>query len=300
MKTIPAQSLSMEFAATKDPVATVALGERFAVDAASLLTGGFLTRGEPEKAGIPLTGPIAIRGVAPGDVLRVEIHDIAIAAQGAMATLSGRGCFPGGLAASTRILDIRDGLVLFDDDIRLPVVPMIGKLGLATPGRALGGSDVGDHGGNLDCKDLTAGSSILLPVAVAEGLLYAGDLHALQGDGECSLTGVEVEGTVTLSCHRMDGMSLERPVILRDGRAIFLAAGETLDEAVGIVLEDAAARLQQAKGWSREKAAMLLSAAADLGICQVVNPHVTVKLSVDARHLGAPFATQTDSDNQGE
>lgn len=283
------ENVSATFTAEAEPVLTVAQGQHFRLDARSLLTGGlFEHTTEYEKLSIPVTGPVHIEGVRPGDALRVDVLEIRIADRGAMVTLPGRGGFTGGLGRSGHVVDIRDGRVHFDELITIPVRPMVGKLGVAPVGETPSSSTVGLHGGNMDCKDVTAGSAVILPVQADGGLLFAGDLHAVQGDGECSLTAVEVEGTVTLSCQVLPGVALTRPVILSGGSVITMGDGDDLDEAARLALDDMLALVQADKGWTREKSAMLLSAAADVAVSQLVNARASMKVTLPASYFTMP------------
>ncbi|MFK4295809.1 amidase [Arthrobacter sp. GAS37] len=286
------ESASGSFDRDATPVIEVSQGEQFSLGARSLLTGGlFESTGEYEKLSIPVTGPVAVRGVNPGDTLRIDVHEIRIADRGAMVTLPGRGGFTGGLGRSGRVVDIVDGSVRFDDDIRIPIRPMIGKIGVAPADGNPNSSTVGVHGGNMDCKDVTAGSAVILPVQNANALLYAGDLHAVQGDGECSLTAVEVEGSVVLSCHVLAGVNVKRPVVLSGGSVITIGDGETLDDAARLALDDMLELLQADRKWTREKTAMLMSAAADVSVSQLVNARASVKVSLADRYFtSAPFS----------
>jgi len=276
------------YTASSVAVLEVEQGEQFSLDARSLLTGGHFDAGHYELCSIPVTGPVMVRGVLPGDTLRVEIHEIRIADRGAMLTQPGRGGFGEPLRSHGHLVDIVDGEVRFGDGITIPARPMIGKLGVAPRDGEPSSSTVGTFGGNMDCNDITAGSSVILPVQVAGARLFAGDLHAAQGDGECSLTGVEVEGTVVLSCRVLPGAAPARPVVLSGGRVIAIGDGDDLDEAARHALDDLLALVVADRGWSRERAAMLLSAAADVSVSQLVNARATVKASLEARHFLIP------------
>ena len=271
---------SAVFTANAEPVLVVDQGERFTLDTKSLLTGGFFEAGEYERCSIPVTGPVVVRGARPGDALRVDLHAIDIADRGAMVTFPGRGGFSGGLARYGRVVAVDDGGVYFADGVTIPARPMVGKIGVAPHDGEPSSSTVGTHGGNLDCKDVTAGSAVILPVQVPGALLFAGDLHAAQGDGECSLTGVEVEGTVALSCRVLPGVTLTRPVVLSHGHVITMGDGDTLDEAAKAALDDLLELVVVDRSWSREKAAMLLGAAADVAVSQLVNARASVKASL--------------------
>src|SRR5690606_23928922 len=170
-------------------------GERFRVHAPSLLSDPeFLRSDRFEAMAIRVVGPIGVKGARPGDALRITIHGIDLDAQGAMVTMPGRGGFPGGLERSRLVVDIVDGEVIFDDSVRIPVSPMIGKLALSNPQEVISSSSLGPHGGNLDCPAIGPGAVVLLPVGIEGAGVHVGDLHAAQGDGESSLTGVETAG----------------------------------------------------------------------------------------------------------
>jgi amidase len=291
---------SLSFESAAKPELTVDQGEHFWLDARSLLTGGlFEETGEYEKLSIPVTGPVAVRGVNAGDVLRIDIHEIRIDDRGAMVTLPGRGGFSDGLGRAGHVVEIVDGHVVFDEDTAIPVRPMVGKIGVAPIGVGPNSSTVGIHGGNMDCKDVTAGSAVVIPVQVAEAMLYAGDLHAAQGDGECSLTAVEVEGSVRLSCtvvprEANPGSGIQRPVVLSGGSVITIGDGDTLDEAARLALDDMLELLQSDRQWTREKTAMLLSAAADVSVSQLVNARVSAKVTLASRYFRTePFSLET-------
>ncbi|WP_427017529.1 acetamidase/formamidase family protein [Pseudarthrobacter sp. P1] len=296
------EAASGAFDPNAEPVMAVAQGERFSLGARSLLTGGLFERtGEYEKLSIPVTGPVAIRGAKRGDALRIDVHEIRIADRGAMVTLPGRGGFTGGLGRAGRVVTIVDGNVQFDKDIRIPIRPMIGKIGVAPAGESPNSSTVGAHGGNMDCKDVTAGSALILPVHAERALLYAGDLHAVQGDGECSLTAVEVEGSVVLSCRVLPGVALKRPVVLSGGSVITIGDGDDLDEAARLALDDMLELLQRDRQWTREKTAMLMSAAADVSVSQLVNARASVKVSLAARYFNSPpFSIDSANTLKGE
>lgn len=285
---------SAVFTASAAPILTVEQDEHFILETRSLLTdGGFEETTEYERFSIPVTGPVAISGVRAGDALRIDVHAIDIADRGAMVTLPGRGGFTGGLDRFGCVVSISDGQVWFDDDISIPTRPMIGKLGVAPAKGAPSSSTVGTFGGNMDCKDIVAGSSVILPVQVDQALVFAGDLHAVQGDGECSLTGVEVEGSVELSCTRLPGWALPRPVVLSHHCVVTVGDGESLNGAAKLALDDMLALVCADRGWSREKAAMLMSATADVAVSQLVNSRVSVKVTLPDRYFDSiPFHSQ--------
>jgi len=285
---VPNTKHSDVFGADLDPVLFVDQDETFTLQTHSHLTNDEFHRLSLHQLRIPVTGPVAIRGVAAGQVLRVEVLGVRIGSAGTMVTLPGRGAFSRDLQPSSKLLPIRNGFVEFDE-VRLPVRTMVGKLGVGVPGDAPSSSTVGVHGGNMDCTDVAPGSVVFLPVLVDEARLYAGDLHARQADGEVSVTAVEVEGEVDLSCRVVSGLAVKRPFVLSDGKLIVVADGATLDEAVTAALDDLLELVVARRACSYEEAAMLLSIAADVGICQVVNPRVSVKVTLPVEFCDLGF-----------
>lgn len=289
MQTLGHEGASTVYTAQAAPMLTVSSGERFLVKTPSILSrAGFEEAADYSPFTIPVTGPIEIEGVKAGDLVRIEVHKVNIADRGAMLTLPGRGGFSGEFHPFGHVVDIRDGLVHFDEDITIPTRPMIGKLGLAPANETPSSSTVGSYGGNMDCKDLVEGSTIFIRAQVAGGFLFVGDLHAVQGDGESSLTAVEVEGSVVMSCSVIGPVSHPRPVLISEGRVITMGDGDDLDEAARLALDDMLALVQSDRGWAREKAAMLLSAAADVSVSQLVNARASVKVSLDANYFTTP------------
>lgn len=296
--TLGAASVSSTFDATLPATLTVDPGTRFRVRTRSILShvdtraaDAFRAIGDYDHMDIPVTGPVEIRGALPGDVLRIDIHGIEIAEHGAMVTIPGRGGFTEPLDRAGMLLEIMDDHVMFDD-LALPIRPMVGKIGVARPD-APHCSTVGPHGGNMDCTQLGAGTTLYLPVLAPGAKLFLGDLHARQGDGEASLTGVEVEGAVTLTCRIVRGWALRRPLLVTAHDTIAVGDGDDLDEAVRVGLDDMLELVRATRAWSREKAAMFLSAAADVAVCQVVNARKGARVAVPRAILPIPLPDET-------
>jgi acetamidase/formamidase len=150
----------------------------------------------------PLSGPIYVEGAEQGDTLTVTIMKIeCMIGQGAtyiascMRYLSSIPFSPllgADLPDRTLICPIRDGKIRFNDKIALPYEPMIGTIGVAPRIEALSSRFAGPHGGNIDIPEVSEGNRIYFPVYVKGALLYLGDAHAVQGDGE-SPGGVAIE-----------------------------------------------------------------------------------------------------------
>jgi acetamidase/formamidase len=149
----------------------------------------------------PLAGPIAVEGAEPGDTLVVEILDIRVKGWGWTAILPGLGLLPEDFPDPyLRIFDLTLGdRTYFRDDIVIPLDPFFGTMGNC-PG---GGSGLavmppGPFGGNMDTRQLTAGTTLYLPVFEPGALFSCGDAHGCQGDGEICVTGLESPMYATL------------------------------------------------------------------------------------------------------
>ncbi len=142
----------------------------------------------------PLAGPIAVRGASPGDTLAIQILDLHTRGWGWTAVLPGLGLLADDFADPyLRIFDLSAGDVThFREDIVLPIEPFMGTMGVCPAGAsAQPVMPPGRFGGNLDTRQLTAGTTLLLPVEVEGALFSCGDAHAMQGDGEVCVTGLE-------------------------------------------------------------------------------------------------------------
>ncbi|MDQ1514019.1 MAG: hypothetical protein QOC59_1861, partial [Microbacteriaceae bacterium] len=161
-----------------------------------------------------VTGPIAVRGARPRDLLRIDVLELEPRVPyGVISNRHGRGALPGEYPATSETVSVfaaveetANGLVgllprTADGDavVRFPLEPFLGLMGVAVAGAERPHSvPPGAHGGNIDIRLLTVGSSLLLPVQVPDALAYVGDPHFAQGDGEVALTAMEAPLRATL------------------------------------------------------------------------------------------------------
>ena len=155
----------------------------------------------------PLAGPIAVEGAEPGDTLAVEVLDLHTQGWGWTAILPGLGLLPDDFPdAYLRIFDLSDGdLIHFRDDIKIPIEPFMGTMGVCPAGASAQPiMPPGRFGGNMDTRQLTAGTTLFLPVQVDGALFSCGDAHAAQGDGEVCVTGLEspMYGALRFTLHK--------------------------------------------------------------------------------------------------
>ena len=224
-----------------------------------------------------LTGPIWIEGAEPGDTLEVKILSIEPAVPYAWNSFTpGRGFLPDDFPyAHFKLtpLDLRRNVARFSDSIEIPLRPFFGVMGVAPPA-ATGRISSGPpwiHAGNMDNKDLVAGTTLYLPVHVSGALFSVGDGHVGQGDGEVCVTAMETALRGTLQFSVRKDMRLRWPRAETPTHFISMVFHENLEEAARIAVEEMLDFLVQEKHLDRDTAYILASDAVDLRITQLVD-----------------------------
>ena len=246
----------------------------------------------PGGAGHIMTGPVAIRGATPGDMLEVRILDVSLRTDwgwNRIRPLSGTlpEDFPT-LTLNHLRLDREKMVGQMPWGVELPLSPFFGVMGVAPPpewGR-ITSIIPRAHGGNLDIKALGAGTTLYLPVFNDGALFSAGDGHAVQGDGEVNGTAIEtcLSGTFQLILHKNTPIAMPRAENETDYFTIGI--DPSLDNAAKQALREMIALIHEKTNLSKEDAYMLCSLAADLRISQTVDVHkgVHVMLKKSALH----------------
>ena len=225
----------------------------------------------------PMTGPIFVEGAEPGDALAVRIVGFEfLHPYGVSGFIPGSGTLPDDFPYVRFHLvrfDIRAGTAQFAPGVTLKLAPFFGSIGVAPDplvGRISSGPP-GPHAGNLDNKELVAGSTLYVPVAVTGALLSLGDGHAMQGDGEATLTALEtsLRGTVQVSVRK--GMHLKWPRAETPTHYIAMGLHANLDEAAKLAVREMIDFLAAEKGLTRDEAYILCSIAVDLHVTQLVD-----------------------------
>jgi acetamidase/formamidase len=237
------------------------------------------------------TGPVAIRGAKTGDTLEVRIKSVALHYDwGFNMIRPGAGALPDDFTQGRVIhigLDAQRmiGHLPFGTDI--PLRPFFGVMGVAPSPEAGSVSSVppGRHGGNIDNKELVAGTVLYLPVHTDGALFSAGDGHGAQGDGEVCLTAIETGLVGTFELHLHPGRRLDWPYAETETHLITMAFDPDLDACVTIALREMIAAICARTGLSREDAYTLCSLAADLRVTQVVNGSKGVHAMLEKRYL---------------
>lgn len=292
------------FDAGLEPVLSIAPGDRVCLHSVSgppdvLPPEGFFVPPElheihralaPDPGPHILTGPIRIEGARPGDVLEVRILDVELRQDWGYTRIRPLwGTLPEDFPDPRLIhiaLDARRMTGRLPWGTELPLAPFFGVMGLAPPpawGR-LSSVQPRAHGGNLDNKELIAGTTLYLPVWHEGAMFSAGDGHGVQGDGEVCVTAIETALSGTFEFHLHRDRSLRFPAAETASAHITMAANADLDDAAKDALRDMIALIQRRTRLDAAEAYMLCSLAADVRVTQLVNEqkgcHVVLPKSV--------------------
>ena len=276
------------FSRAHQPVLTIDPGDTVVVR--SLDASGHLERqstpGEVKPKMLPgarghcLTGPIAVRGAQPGDMLALRLTGLRPGEWGW--TAAGSQDTPVtqrlGLAGGPQSwllweLDADAGKGTADRGFTRALAPFLGVMGLAP-------AEAGEHstipprasvGGNIDCRELVAGSTLFLPVAVPGALLYLGDGHAAQGDGEVGGTAIECPMTTSAVVDLVTGRPLSSVHAETPAGRITFGFSADLNEAMGDALDAMVVWMQGIFELDKGTALALASTCVDLRVTQVAN-----------------------------
>jgi acetamidase/formamidase len=278
------RTLHGHFSVDLAPVVTIDSGDTIAfstLDAGWHVSPGsnFEPRDDELDAGHALVGPVAIRGARAGQTLEVAIERVVPGSWGWCAA----GDWPSSL--NERLGLVSDGVLLrWELDVdrgvgrdeqgrEVDLAPFLGVLGMPPP-------EPGTHptqpprpwGGNIDCKELVAGTRLYLPIPVDGALFSAGDCHARQGDGEVSQLAIECpleRGELTLTVR--DEPVLSTPIAWTPAGWLTFGFDEDLDEAAAVAVDAMLVLMGREHGLERAEALALASLAVDLRITQLVN-----------------------------
>lgn len=267
-----------------------------------------------------VTGPIAVRGAEPGDVLAIDLLDIRFGAPyGINRMRPGKGLFPDALEPDAEPdtvaipidADRRTGRVAPGIDV--PLRPFFGIVATAPPpswGR-ISTVEPRANGGNIDCKELIAGTRLFLPVFVPGANVSVGDGHAAQGDGEVDLTAVETCMDGDLRIGVQPDVAIDHPLAVTPAGLVAMGFEPDLETAARTAVDQLLRFLDRYCGLAWLEGYRLASLAVDLHITQVVNrivgvhailPHAVLSQLDTPEWLVAPSpepATQAPSTNGG-
>lgn len=233
--------------------------------------------GVPPAPGHILTGPVAVSSAMPGDVLQIDILDVSLRQDWGFNFIRPlAGTLPQDFPTSHHTiipLDAKRGIGTLPWGLELKLAPFFGVMGVAPPpawGR-ISTIEPRENGGNIDNKELVAGTTLYLPVFTKGALFSCGDGHGAQGDGEVCCTAIEtaLQGHFRLTV--LKDHDLTYPQAETPTHYITMGMAPDLDRCVEMALRDMIKLVSQRAQISSEDAYMLCSLAADLRITQTVN-----------------------------
>jgi acetamidase/formamidase len=251
-------------------------------------SAGDLTRLDPSKL-VPLTGPVFVDGAEPGDALIVRIRNVKVSDWAWTAIIPGMGLLEEFDEPYLWVWKLSKGkYAIFKKGIRIPLRPFCGTIGVAPPDDGVVNvMPPGKHGGNMELKHLTAGSTLVLPVWVNGALFSVGDIHAAQGEGELCIAAIESPGEATFTFDLAKNAKIDTPRFFtseqqRSRRGYVGTTGMSPDlltackQAVRSMID----YLTREQGLTREEAYILCSVAGDLVIHEIVDPSLNVGIMI--------------------
>jgi acetamidase/formamidase len=238
-----------------------------------------------------LTGPVAVRGAKAGQVLEVRIKSIELHQDWGYNTIRPlAGALPDDFKTMRMIhipLDKKRMVGKMSWGLDIDLKPFFGIMAVAPPPAwgMINSPPPRRNGGNLDNKELVAGTTLYLPIHTDGALFSCGDGHGVQGDGEVCITAIETGLVGTFELIVRDDMTLEWPLGETPTHMMTMAFDPDLDDCVVIALRDMIKLICARTGISREDAYTLCSLAADLRVTQVVNGAKGIHVMIEKKLL---------------
>jgi acetamidase/formamidase len=255
------------------------------------------------KGDNPLTGPFAIAGAEPGDTLVVKILDLTVdSTRGVGALAPGFGALNTTSYTPMLNANLPEKIWFYDIDakanqatfhaldsafsVKIPLQPFLGCIGVAPAGGEARSSVVpAEFGGNMDAPEVRPGYTLYLPVNVPGALLYLGDGHAAQGDGEVAGTAIEVPLRVRLQVDLVKGRKISWPRFENASSLMAVGAYRPLDDALRIAFTELVGWIHTDYGLSDMDAYELLSKVATIHLVEMVDPNYVVIAGIDKKYL---------------
>ena len=287
-----------------EPIATVQPGETFQVSTLDAF-GNRIDSPDLDLSKIiqlpyvnPCTGPIYVEGAEPGDTLAVAIGEISITRDYAVSCLIPEF---GGLCGTvyTRVLNeplpqnimlhpIGEAGMVFDPNLNIPPIPVepfYGTIGTSPALEAISTLSPGFHGGNMDAADICPGNAVHLPVNVKGALLFIGDGHAAQGDGEVCGVAAEVPTTGTITVDVIKGRAISTPRVVSEDFLMSIGSARPMEDAARIAFFDLVTWLASDYGFDRLAAYQLCSQVAHVRLANMVDILYSVVAKFPKRYL---------------
>jgi amidase len=292
--TIPASvadpsTYTYEMSPTDLPIVEVEPGQRFVVETLDAYTGREVRSQDlldPDffRRVLPLTGPIAVRGAKPGGWVALRIETLETRGVGTLIMRSDKGLLGPLWKRDPQAFRFTiDGGYATNELLgRVAIRPMIGTVAVAPPTGPRSTKLMGENAGNMDCPEIGAGATIVLPVHVPDALLYLGDGHAVMGHGELGATGIEIGLHMRLAAGLVQGSAAVRRgcwplLIAADGWIAAIGRGRTADAAARSAVRGLCGWLDH---FECDQAKARISLQGEARICQMVNNLFTVAVGL--------------------
>lgn len=233
----------------------------------------------------PLTGPIYVKGANPGDTLKVTICDIIPVRDWGVSTIQGHFGALGG-TKTTRILNeplknrvylyhLKDGRYFHSPRLQFPYDPFIGTIATAPAIEAISSLTPFEQGGNMDVPDVKPGNCIYLPIKHVGALLYVGDCHAKQGQGEACGTALEIAACVRLKVEVLPGKYITWPRLESPDEVMCVGSARPMEDAARIACCEMIEWMRE-YGWSEEEAYQAITMDAETYVGNMVDSAYSV------------------------
>lgn len=298
MKRATRDVLYFETGPDNEPTLIVEPGEVFEVE--TQINRGPWMEGHPDednlrlllRGGNPSSGCIYIQDAEPGQILTVHIGEIDVDPIGFTSFIGANGAMPGwmggsGIGSHYKVVEIMNGFIHWSDDLKIPVKPMLGFVGVAPKHTRWHNGWCGEWGGNFDIPEVTTGASVHLPVNVPGALLHIGDMHARQGDGEiCGAGGIEAGGRVKVTCELSSKPeSMTWPRITDEEYIMTTGQARPAEDAFRTALSEMVLWLEGEYGFPRGEAYLFLGQVLEARCTQFVNPTFSYVAKVNRNYL---------------
>jgi amidase len=283
MKRITREQFVTELDPRNKPNAHIKSGETIVAETWDAFMGAWGVGETPEHS-LAAAGPIHVEGAKPGDVLKVELLRIDPVSlkpgKGGLHNVSkGKGFLGDEFTRHHPIaMAIEGGNLIFPGGIKIPLNPSLGFIATTYSEPRSTSTDSGPYGGDIDMKELTAGTTIWLPVFVEGGMLCLGDIHGVLGDGAVGGTGAECAGEVEMRISIDRDVRIGRPRVLTPDHLITVCYGEDVGDAMRQAVRDMVDFLVDERGMDPYEAYSLASLAGDVRISRTFRPISPVKM----------------------
>ncbi len=245
----------------------------------------------------PSNGPIFIKDAKRGDALKIKIESIVPRGKQPRGTTCLRSNF-GGLTGTEQSPTLNEPLpeivkkvfitvegIKWNEHITLPYSPFIGTIGTSPLIDSINTLTPGKHGGNMDLPDVCPGNTLYLPVQVEGALLYVGDCHAIQGDGELCGVAIEHPTYTTITVEVVKGWRLEWPRLESDNFIMSIGSARPMDDAARIAYADLIKWMVSDFGFNKWDAYLILTQVGRIRVGNMVDPNYTVGAFIEKKYL---------------